>query len=110
MEIDHSIRTGAVNYANRPQFNQYLGKGRTANPPQYPGPNKVQRNYHIGTEAQRTTADAECQEIDNAQKVGDEDIPFEDYLETLDKQEEFFTIGENGEPDLTEMSDIHFLD
>lgn len=110
MDVDQSIRSRAVNYMNKPQFNQHLGKGQTSDPPQYPGPKKLQRNFHIGTEPQQSITEAERQDMDNKQEIPDDEIPFDDYLEMLSKQEELFTISENGEPECIDMSEIHFLD
>lgn len=112
MDIDQSIRSRAVNYVNRPKFNQYLGKGHISNPQPGPIPDKRQRNFHIETEGQgqSTANNMEDQNVNYAQKEEEDETSFEDYLETLDKQEEFFAISENGEPELVNMSDVHFLD
>lgn len=90
MDIDRSIRSQQINYANRPQANQFLGK----RPPQPSSqrniqPNKTQRVFHID-------ADSE----DTYEGNGDYDQTLTEHVDSIE--------SENRDEELV-LSDVHFL-
>lgn len=111
MDVDRSIRSQQINYANRPPQQQFLGK-RPPNPPsnQNINPAKAQRNFHINTEIVDTS------EHDNvAYESQDQDRELTQYYDqglescyydTYQPEEDY---GADNEVD-TELTDIHFLE
>ena len=91
MDVDQSIQTRRINYANRPNFNQYQGiRPHPASGQAYP-PNKMQRiNNELYSENIQSNTDEEMENINQ-------------YMD------EYLKLEENQTND-NEFSDIHFLD
>lgn len=98
MDVDGSFQTRRVNYMNRPQPNESAGK----RPPQVTQPshtpNKVQRNFHIGT------TEADWQSYEDALHLEDDndDQCLSDYINDVTHTEDIINYEE--------PTDIHFLD
>lgn len=100
MDIDRSIRSQQINYANRPPQRQFLGK-RPPNPPSQHNiqPSKAQRTFHINSE----DIDPDTQDNQNDEEEF-QDYDYTNYYDTI--QTEDTSVHETK----VELSDIHFLE
>lgn len=111
MDVDRSIRSQQINYANRPPQQQFLGK-RPPNPPskQNINPAKAQRTFHINTEMTDTLEhdNVNYESHDQDQELTEYyDQELENfYYDTYQAEEDDRAVNEVG----AELSDIHFLE
>lgn len=112
MDVDQSIQTRAVNYANRPQPMKYAGKrpplDNSVRRPLHP--QKIQRNYHVNTSIEDNQPPQEQEYTDEymeAQFQADSENSFDQTL--AEYSDEYF--GEqNLESEINNLADIHFLE
>lgn len=111
MEIDQSIQTKAVNYANKPQPMQYAGKRPPADSsirrPIHP--QKMQRNYHIDTNTEDCQPPQELETTDEYREAQLQADNENAYNQTLAEYSDEYFSEQNLESESSNLADIHFL-
>uniref|UniRef100_A0A034VZ85 Retrovirus-related Gag polyprotein from transposon HMS-Beagle n=1 Tax=Bactrocera dorsalis TaxID=27457 RepID=A0A034VZ85_BACDO len=96
MDIDQSIRTNAINYANRPNF-KYAGKRQEGPSSNFTNPpHKIQRNFHIN-----------CSQIQPEGPNSANPLEEPTYHHILDQDS--LNYNQN-QPEILDPTDIHFLE
>lgn len=106
MDVDQSMRSKAVNYMNRPvQDNKFVGKRPTNQSAQVHQPAKIQRNFHLQTDAPQNDSNEEDYASEMYNYENDQELqPLNEYIN------EYNNFNQEDEQNETqEFIDIHFL-
>lgn len=111
MDVDKSIRSMQVNYANRPKPTTFLGKRDNPQNTHQP-PQKIQRNFHVTTESAENNTSQDMYDMSQLAQYLPEEQPDEqtlnDYIESYDPSQE--QADTYLDPNYIDCSDVHFLD
>lgn len=112
MDVDQSIQTRAVNYANRPQPMKYAGKrppvDNSVRRPVHP--QKMQRNYHINTDIEDNQPPQEQEYTDEYMEAQLQADSENSYDQTLAEYSDEYFGEQNLGSEINNLADIHFLE